>query len=275
MNARVPQLPTGLSERIRWSLSDSAAISGRALAHWARQPGQVIVGLLFPVLLIVMMGYLLGGQMRLPGGEDYFEFLVPGVLALGMLFGVEATMISVTTDASRGVTDRFRALPIARSAVLLGRSAADMLNSAAGLVVMIAAGLVVGWSVNDGLANAATAIVLMLLLRFAMIWVGIFLGLVAKSPESVVAVQILVWPLGFLSNAFVSPESMPGVVGTIAEWNPLSSTAAAVRELFGNPGWGGDSWVAQHAELMAVAWPLALVAVFVPLSVRRWRDLGR
>ena len=110
-----------------------------------------------------------------------------------------------------------------------------------------------------------------MLLRFALIWMGIYLGLVAGRPESVAAVQILVWPLGFLSNAFTDPASMPGWLGAIAEWNPLSATAAAVRELFGNPGWGGDSWAATHAVELAVAWPVVLTAVFFPLAVARYR----
>ena len=110
-----------------------------------------------------------------------------------------------------------------------------------------------------------------MLLRFALIWMGIYLGLVAGTPESVAAVQILVWPLGFLSNAFTDPASMPGWLGAIAEWNPLSATAAAMRELFGNPGWGGDSWAATHAVELAVVWPVVLTAVFFPLAVARYR----
>jgi ABC-type multidrug transport system permease subunit len=110
-----------------------------------------------------------------------------------------------------------------------------------------------------------------LLLRFALLWLGIYLGLVARGPEALVAVQILVWPLGFLSNAFVDPSTMPGWLGAIALWNPLSATAVAARELFGNSGWGGQGWAVEHAVLLAVLWPLALAAVFAPLAVRRYR----
>jgi ABC-type multidrug transport system permease subunit len=116
--------------------------------------------------------------------------------------------------------------------------------------------------------------VLLLALRFALIWAGIFLGLAARDPQAVVAVQVLVWPIGFLSSVFVAPSTMPGWLGTIAEWNPISSTATAVRELFGNPGFAGGSWVADHALLMAVAWPVALTLVFAPLAARRYRGLG-
>jgi ABC-type multidrug transport system permease subunit len=96
-----------------------------------------------------------------------------------------------------------------------------------------------------------------------------------KNPQAVAAVQILVWPVSFLANTFVPPGTMPGWLGTIADWNPLSSTVAATRELFGNPGWGGDTWITQNATLMAVVWPLAIAAIFFPLSVRRYRRLSR
>jgi ABC-2 type transport system permease protein len=247
----------------------------RALQHWARQPAQVVFGLLFPILLLLMFGYLFGGQMRVPGGGSYMEFLLPGMLAMTMLFGVEGTVLSVVTDAARGVTDRFRSMPMAQSAVVVGRAAADMLNAALVLAVMVAAGLVVGWSWHDGAAGALAALGLLLLLRFAFIWVGIYLGLLLKTPEAAVAVQVLVWPIGFLSSAYAAPGTMPGWLGTLAEWNPMSATIGAARELFGNPGSGGDSWMAQHELLMAVVWPLALSAIFFPLAVARYRQLRR
>jgi ABC-type multidrug transport system permease subunit len=150
-----------------------------------------------------------------------------------------------------------------------------MLGSALGLAVMVSCGLLVGWRWHGSVGEALLAAALLLGLRFALLWVGIFLGLVVKGPESVVAVQILVWPTLFLSNTLVPPETMPGWLGAISEWNPLSATVAAARELFGNPGWGGETWAARNALLMAVAWPLLIFAVFFPLSVRRYRRLGR
>jgi ABC-2 type transport system permease protein len=149
-----------------------------------------------------------------------------------------------------------------------------MLNSAAGLAVLMACGLAVGWRWHNGVAAALLAAALLLLLRFAMLWIGIYLGLLVRNTEAVAAVQILVWPVGFLANTFTSPETMPGWLGTVAEWNPMSSTVAATRELFGNPGWGSDSWVVQHSLLMAIVWPLLITAVFFPLAVRRYQRLG-
>jgi ABC-2 type transport system permease protein len=260
---------------LRWAVADGWTVTRRDLLHWARQPAPVIVGLLFPVLLMLMFAYLFGGAMAVPGGADYTEFLLPGMFGMTMAFGLEATMIAVSTDVRRGVTDRFRSMPMAHSAVVVGRCGADLLSSTAGLAVLMGCGLVVGWRAHNGPAATLAAIGLLLLLRFALLWLGIYLGLVIRNPEAVTLVQILVWPVGFLANTFVAPETMPGWLGTIAEWNPLSSTVAATRELFGNPGWGGDSWVAQHAILMAVLWPAALVAIFFPLSVRRYRRLSR
>lgn len=258
-----------------WALADSWTIARRTLTHWRNQPGLVIFNWFFPVLMLLMFGGLLGGAMDFPEGESYYELLVPGIFALAMLFGLEGTMTAVTTDKEKGVTDRFRSLPMSSTAVVMGRCIADMLDSAVTLIILAAAGLALGWRWHEGVPAALAAFGLLLLLRFALLWVGIFLGLVVKNQEAVGAVQILVWPVTFLSSTFVAPTTMPGWLGTIAEWNPLSSTAAAARELFGNPGWGGGSWIADNAVLMAVAWPLALVAVFFPLSVRRYQRLSR
>lgn len=252
----------------RWALADTWTLTLRALSHWARQPFVLLVGFLFPVLVLVMFAYLLRGGY----GDDYPELLVPGMLVLTTVFGLETTMTAIVTDANRGITDRFRSLPMAASAVVSGRAVADLLNAVVGLVVLMACGWAIGWRIHSGLADALAAIGLLVLLRFALIWMGIYLGLVAGRPEAVTAVQILVWPLGFLSNAFSDPASMPSWLGTLAEWNPLSSTVAAVRELFGNPGWGGDSWIAQHSILMAVVWPLVLTAIFFPLAVAKYRS---
>jgi ABC-2 type transport system permease protein len=275
MTADRPTISAAPLDRLRWAVLDAWTVTGRDLLHWARQPAPVVIALLFPVLLVVMFGYLFGGAISVPDGGSYREFLLPGLFALTMVFGIEATMIAVTTDAARGITDRFRSMPMAPSAVVAGRATADLLNSAVGLAVMLACGLVVGWRWHGSGGDAVLAVGLLVLLRFSLVWVGVYLGLLARNPEAVVAVQILVWPLAFLSNTFVATATMPGWLGAIAEWNPLSATVSATRELFANPGWGGDSWVAQHALLMAVVWPLALLAVFVPLSVRRYQQLSR
>lgn len=248
-------------------LTDCWTMTRRELAHWARRPVQVLVGLVFPVMLLLMFGYLVGGGRGIEG--DYVDYLVPGMLALTMAFGLESTMLNVTQDLNKGVVDRFRSLPMANGAVLVGRSAADMLQSALGLLVLVAVGLALGWRAHGSPAAFLGALGLLLLFRFAMLWIGIHLALVAGKPELVQTVQILVWPVGFLSNAFALPDSMPGWLGTVVEWNPMSRTATAVRDLLGGPGGEqGHVWT-------AVLWPLGLLAVFFPLAVRRFARLSR
>jgi ABC-2 type transport system permease protein len=261
--------------RLRWAVVDSATLAGRYLSHLRRQPAELAGAIGFPILLVLMFAFLLGGMMAVPGEGDYRQALLPGLFTMTMLFGLSATMVAVVTDAQRGITDRFRSMPMSPSAVLVGRAAADMVTSAIALGVLLLVGLAVGWRSSGGPGEVAAAVGLLLLLRFALLWVGIYLGLLVRGAGAVTAVQTLEFPVGFLSGLFVAPATMPAVVATIAEWNPLSATAAATRVLFGNPGWGGDSWVAQHPLLMAVCWPLLIIAVFGPLSVHRYREMSR
>ncbi|MGW6542703.1 ABC transporter permease [Streptomyces massasporeus] len=250
-----------------YALTDSWTMTRRELARWGRQPVQLVVNLVFPVMLLLMFGYLIGGGRGVSG--EYRDYLIPGMLALTMAFGLEGTMLAVTQDLNKGVIDRFRSMPMANGAVLVGRSAADMLQSALALVVLIGVGAALGWRPGGGPTALLGAMGLLLLFRFAMLWIGIHLALVAGKPEMVQAVQILVWPVGFLSNALATPGSMPGWLGTVVEWNPMSHTATAVRDLFGVPGTeSGHAWA-------AIAWPLALLAVFFPLAVRRFGRLSR
>ena len=248
-------------------------ITQRDLAHWVRQPWTPIFGLLFSIMLLLIFGFLFGGAIEVPGG--YIEFLFPGMLAVTMAFGLESTMTYVSQDVQRGVTDRFRSLPMSRIAVLLGRATADMLASVVGLAVLLVAGVVIGWRIHEGLGNAVAGVVLLLLLRFAFLWVGIYLGLLFRGQGGVMAVQILVWPFVFLSNAFVPISTMPGWLQTLSAWNPVTATVAATRELFGNPTVAGSGWAAENVVLLAVVWPVVLSVVFATLAVRRWARLGR
>ncbi|GAA2168393.1 ABC transporter permease [Actinomadura napierensis] len=269
-----PHTPIG---RLRWAAADGWTLTARAMAHRVKRPDQLAVSLLFPVVLVLMMGYLFGGQMDVPGGE-YRAFIIPGMFAMTMVFGVESTFTAIAVDAARGVSDRFRSMPMAPSAVVVGRGAADMAEALASLTVMALCGLAIGWRVHDGIVPALAGLGLLLLLRFALIWIGVHLGLVARGPESVTMIQMLVWPVGFLSSALAAPSTMPGWLGAVAEWNPMSATVTACRDLFGDPSLAalsGDSWAARHSVLLAVAWPLAITAVFFPLAVRRYRALGR
>jgi ABC-2 type transport system permease protein len=265
-----PEIPRTIRAQIGWAIRDTWVITCRDLAHWRQQPGAVIANtLVFPIMIVLMFGYLLGGAMTVPGGGDYREFLMPGMIAMTMVFGIGATLSAVSADAARGVIDRFRSLPMAAPAVIAGRAAADMLNSAAALAVLTLCGFAVGWHPHRGAARAIAALGLLLLLRFAFLWVGVYLGLrFYPNPEAVTAVRTLEFPLGFLGNPFVAVSTMPAWLGAIALWNPLSSTVTAARQLFGDPIGANSSWITSHATIMAVAWLLLLIDVFFPLRRR-------
>ena len=265
----------GLRDRRSNALREGLLLAARDVLHWVREPWGFVFGLAFNLMLILMFGFLFGGAIEIPGGGDYLAFLMPGMFALAMLFGLESTMAAMAEDAKRGITDRFRSLPIASSSVALGRALADLANSAVSLVVLMIGGLVIGWRPTTGPAEIALAVVLLLWLRFSLLWVGIFLGLRFRGTGATTAVQVLVWPIGFLSTVFVSAETMPGWLGAIAMWNPVSATATAARELFGNPTGVTSGWLADSAVLAASAWPLAITLVFAPLAATAYRRLRR
>jgi ABC-type multidrug transport system permease subunit len=272
---QVPAHPATPLARLRWALADTWTLTLRGINHWIRQPLPVIGGMAFMVMLVALYGFLFGGAMQVPGGGSYIEFLLPGMFVMTMAFGIGETMSAVSVDAERGVTDRFRSMPMTSSAVVMGRSITDMLYSTVGLGVMIGAGLALGWRWHGGIGETLAAFGLLLLLRFAMLWVGISLGLIVPGPGAVNAVWTVLFPLTMVTAAFAPPETMPAWLGFVAEWNPLSATIYATRDLFGNPGVGGSSFVADNATLLSVTWPLILLAIFLPLSVRRYRHLSR
>ncbi|MFD9941294.1 ABC transporter permease [Nonomuraea sp. NPDC059023] len=267
--------PRTRAARTRWALADGWTITRRDLTRWLRSPEEVVGGLLFPVVSVLLFGYVFGSAMVVPGGGNYREFLMPGLFGMTMVFGLVITASAVAADSGRGITDRFRSMPISPFAIVAGRSLADMVRAAADLGVLVACGLLVGWRAHGGVLAFLAAVGLLLLLRFALIWAGIYIGLLLRSVESAAVLFPLVLPFAMITNTFVAPELMPSWLGAVAEANPLSSTVAAARLLFDNPGVGGDSWLAQNPILMAVVWPLALIAVFLPLSVRRFRNLSR
>jgi ABC transporter DrrB family efflux protein len=257
------------------ALRDGWIVAWRDILHWVREPQLIVWGLLFPIVFVIMFAYVFGSGIIVPDGGNYREFLMPGMFAQTMAFGIGETMMAVTTDASKGVTNRFRSMPMAPSAVVLGRCIANMIYSALSLVLMIGCGLAIGWRWRGSIAEALAAVGLLLLLRLAFIWVGIYLGLLAKSPEAANSVYGLLYPVTMLSNAFVAPELMPGWLGAIAAWNPLSSTITATRKLFGNPGVEPSGWLAEHAIVLAVVLPLAIMAVMLPIAVRAYQRLAR
>ncbi|MEU8243714.1 ABC transporter permease [Actinoplanes missouriensis] len=257
------------------AVADGWVMTGRYLRHVVRAPEEIVIYFSLPIMFVLVFGYVFGSGMQVPGGGGYREFLLPGVFVMTMLYGIGATATGIATDVGRGVVDRFRSMPVARSALMTGRAAADQVRALLEVTVLVVCGLLVGWDWHRGIGNALLAIGLLLLLRLALSWAGMFLGLVAPNPDTVATIVFpLAFPLSAVSNIFVAPELMPGWLGAVAAWNPISATTTAIRELFGNPGLGGDSWATQHAMFLAVAWPIALIAVFAPLAVHRYRRLG-
>jgi ABC-2 type transport system permease protein len=261
--------------RIRAALRDAWLIAQRDMAQWVREPLMIFWGLAFPVSSVLLFAYVFGSGIIVPGGGNYREFLMPGMFAQTMAFGIGETVAAVQADTAKGVTDRFRSLPIAQSAVVVGRCLANMVYSTVSLVLMVACGLAIGWRWHGTVAEAAAGFGLLLLLRFAFLWVGIYLGLKAKTPEMANSLYGLLYPVTMLSSAFIAPELMPNWLGTVAEWNPISSTITATRDLFGNPAAGGTGWIADNAVLMSVVWPVAITALTLPLAVRAYQRLSR
>ncbi|SDS20187.1 ABC transporter permease [Actinoplanes derwentensis] len=257
------------------AFADGRVMAGRYLRHVVRAPEEIVIYFALPIMFVLVFGYVFGSGMSVPGGGHYREFLIPGVFVMTMFYGIGATGTSIAVDLNRGVVDRFRSMPIARSALITGRMATDQARALLETTVLIVCGLLVGWRWHLGVPRLLAGIGLLLLLRLALSCVGMALGMVAKNPDTVATIVFpLAFPLSAVSNVFVAPELMPGWLGVVSEWNPVSATTTAIRELFGNPGIGSDSWPAEHALLLAVGWPLALIMIFGPLAVRQYRNLG-
>ncbi|WP_055568412.1 ABC transporter permease [Streptomyces atriruber] len=268
----------GSRGRLFWALADSWNVTRRYLTHFLRQPVTIAWQLGFPIISVLLYGFVFGEAMKVPGGGedgDYKQFLMPGMFVMTMAFGFMNTAMGVVTDASKGVIDRFRSMPMAPSAVAAGRGLADLVVACAELTILALTALAIGWRSSAGLADTLLAFGLLLFLRFSLIWVGVYLGLVVPSPEAAGGLYAVAFPLTMISSVFVAPSLMPDWLAPVAAWNPVSSTGTATRELFGNPGAGGSSWVEQHAVLMAVVWPIVLSLIFLPLAVRRFRALSR
>ncbi|MTE19548.1 ABC transporter permease [Streptomyces sp. TRM43335] len=270
----VPVLPDGPERRLYWALADCWTIVRRDLLHLLRQPSIVAWQLGFPIVSVLLFVYVFGSAMDV-GAADYESYALPGMFTMTMAFGFMNTAMAVAVDKERGVTDRFRSMPMASSAVVTGRGVSDVLHAALDLLVLAAIALVVGWRSDGGALATLYAFALLLLLRSALIWVGVFIGLLVPNQEAAGNLFALAFPFGMISSVFTPPSMMPDWLGAIAMWNPVSSTANAVRDLFGNPAPVGGSWIEQNAALMAVVWPLVITAVFLPLAVRRFRRLSR
>ncbi|WP_214320201.1 ABC transporter permease [Nonomuraea sediminis] len=277
MTLIVPRPPATAGERLRWTVADSLTIASRTFSRLKAQPMEIVSFLVFPIMMTVLFGYVFGSAIKLPAGGDYRSYLMPGIFMQVMAMTATAAATAVAEDMERGIIDRFRAQPIARGAVLIGRSVADLSMHLLSLTSMVAAALLLaGWRAHGTPAQTAAAFGLLALFGFAMIWVGTYIGLYVKSGAQADAATFgWLFPMTFLANTFVPTEGLPVWLKPIADWNPMSATVAAIRQLFGNPTSASRAWPLQHPITASLAWSLLILVVFVPLAVHRYRSTTR
>ncbi|MFL1380383.1 MULTISPECIES: ABC transporter permease [unclassified Nocardiopsis] len=270
--ADAPPPPTGPGKV--WS--DTLVLTRRNLLHMVRSPFEPVIAIAMPVVMVLLFGFLFDEVMSGQGAGNYREFLIPAMLAMVMVYGVSGSANGTARDVSREVMGRFRSMPMSPVSLLTARTAADMVRACLEVAALVPVGLLLGWRAENGFANAALAIALLLFFRLSLVWLGVLMGLLVPDPDaSSMIVYPLAFPLTMLSTAFMPAQAMPSWMAPIAEWNPLSAVVSTLRELFGNPGVPADSWPADHAGLLAVAIPSALLVLCVPLALRRFRALSR
>jgi ABC-2 type transport system permease protein len=257
-----------------WLLKDTIVLTRRSLARIVREPETLADVTIQPLIFVLLFAYVFGSAIRIPGGGNYHEYLIGGMLGMGIAGTAPGTAVGLVTDTSSGLIDRFRSLPMSRAAVLVGRTLSDLLTQVIGVLVVAAVGLAIGWRVHTGIGDVAAAFGLALLLGYAFTWAGACLGMVLRGPEAAQQAGFIFFlPLTFISNAFVPTQGMPGWLQAVANWNPLSALAATCRHLFGNPDPASATraWPMQHPELAVVAWSALMLCVFAPLAVRLYR----
>jgi ABC-2 type transport system permease protein len=275
-----PAVPELKRPGIGWFVHDGIVVARRNLIQALRVPESIFFSLVQPVIFVFMFAYVFGGAIPIPGeaAEDaYRQYLIPGIFGQTVAFAAAASTVGLADDLHKGIVDRFRSLPMAASAVLFGRTAADALQQIAVLVVLSITGFIVGWRIENGFWNAALAYLLLLLFAYTVAWVGAWVGLHMPNPQTAsTAGLIWLFPLTFLSNAFVPIAGMPALVQTIAEWNPVSSLVLACRELFGNPTGlapqlASAAWPMQHPIAYTLISCTVVIALFSTLAVRKYR----
>ena len=247
------------------------------LAHLVRQPSTFAWQLGFPIVTVLLFVYVFGSAMDVSGqgaGAGYLDYAMPGLFAMTMAFGFMNTAFAVALTKEKGFIDRFRSMPMASSAVVTGRGVADIIHATVDLAILAVIALALGWRSGGGVGATLAAFALLLWLRFALIFVGIYLGLLVKNTEMAGNLFAVAFPLGMVSSVFTPPGLMPGWLGAVAAWNPVSATAGAIRDLFDSPAVASGYWIEDQAMPAAVLWPAAITAVFLPLAVRQYQRLS-
>lgn len=261
---------------VRSAFADGAVIAKRNLIKLVRVPEVLVFVLISPIMFVLLFAYVFGSAIDIPGGS-YREFLIAGIFAQTVVFGATFTGAGLAEDMQKGIIDRFRSLPMSRSAVVLGRTASDVAYNVLTLLIMGLTGLIVGWRINTGVVEALAGFGLLLLFAYAMSWVMALVGLLVPSVEVVNnASFIVIFPMTFIANTFVPSDNLPAVLRTVAEWNPVSAITQAARELFGNIPAGTPEptvWPLQHPVLYTLIWVAVIISVFAPLSIRRYKHM--
>ncbi|WP_410871588.1 ABC transporter permease [Nocardia sp. A7] len=258
-------------ERMSMVVSDSITIAKRNVIKIKRVPDVLIFTTMSPIMFVLLFAYVFGSAISIPGLEGgYREFLIAGIFAQTVVFGATFTGAGLAEDMQKGIIDRFRSLPMAPSAVLVGRTISDVVINIVSLVVMSLTGLVVGWRIRGSFLDAVLAYALMLLFAYALSWMMAVVGLIVRAPEVFNNASFMViFPLTFLSNAFVPLDNMPTPLRVFAEWNPVSALTQAVRDLFGNVNPmapPSQAWPMQHPVATSLMWIVVILIVFVPLA---------
>ncbi|CAI8370535.1 MAG: Daunorubicin/doxorubicin resistance ABC transporter permease protein DrrB [Cellulomonadaceae bacterium TMED98] len=257
--------------------SDGWVTTKRNLIKIIRVPDILFFTLLQPIMFVLLFTYVYGGVVDIPG-SSYAEFLMAGIFAQTVVFGSTFSGSAMAQDLKDGIIDRFRTLPMNPAAVLIGRTNGDMFINAASMAVMMLTGFIVGWRVRSSVGEAVLAVGLILLFAYAFSWVMSYVGMSVRSPEIINNVSFLIlFPITFISNAFVPSSTLPGPLRAFAEWNPVSALVQSSRELFGNVAPGlpvGDAWTAQNPLATVLIGVAVMLAVFVPLSVRKFAQIS-
>jgi len=254
-------------------LRDVWAMTRRNLVHIAREPTQLSDVTVQPILFTALFVYIFGGGIPIPHGT-YKDFVLAGLLSLNLVTSTMGTGVGLSTDLHEGIIDRFRALPMWRASVLVGRSVADLTTFCLCALIVGVTGLVVGWRPDASLGSITGGFALALFFAYSLTWIAMCVGLNSKSPESAASLGfIVVFPLAFVSNAMIPTVHMPGWLRVVADWNPVSAVTAGVRQLWGNPNPSStiSAWPMQHPVLAALAWSAFILVVAAPCAAWLFR----
>lgn len=255
-------------------LADTAVVARRNVIKIRRVPEVLVFVCLSPIMFVLLFAYVFGNSIDIEG-SNYREFLIAGIFGQTVMFGATFTGAGIAEDMQKGIINRFRSLPMSRSAVLAGRTASDVIYNVISLTIMALTGLAVGWRIRGSFLDAVIGFALLLVFAYAISWIMAFIALLVPSVEVINnAAFMVIFPLTFVANTFVPSDDLPAPLEAFAEWNPVSSVTQAARERFGNIPEGTPdptAWPLDNPELYTLAWVIVIVAVFAPLAVNRYK----